>query len=187
LYSGVVRTNPLERLVEFLNTLDVESGIDALESLDSAALWFAHHGATGPAPGRADLLRARHLRAALRAAAKGHHHEPGSAAPADLDALADDLPVSVNLDADRGPVLRPRHAGARGCLEQLLADAVTAAVAGTWDRLKICPDDTCQWAFVDTSRNLSRRWCSMDDCGNKVKTRAYRRRQTGAGTASTIS
>ena len=33
---------------------------------------------------------------------------------------------------------------------------------------------TCRWAFLDTSKNRSRAWCSMSVCGNRTKTRAYR-------------
>jgi predicted RNA-binding Zn ribbon-like protein len=44
-------------------------------------------------------------------------------------------------------------------------------------RVKLC--DNCQWLFVDLSRNGSRRWCSMDECGVHVKMRRYRARRGG--------
>ena len=47
---------------------------------------------------------------------------------------------------------------------------------GTWPRLKICSADTCRYVYYDRSKNGSRRWCSMDVCGNRNKTRAYRDR-----------
>ena len=34
----------------------------------------------------------------------------------------------------------------------------------------------CDWLFIDTSRNHSRRWCTMEDCGNREKVRRYRKR-----------
>jgi predicted RNA-binding Zn ribbon-like protein len=46
---------------------------------------------------------------------------------------------------------------------------------GSWSRLKACRQ--CGWAFYDYSRNRSGSWCSMQLCGNRTKTRAYRRRQ----------
>ena len=52
-------------------------------------------------------------------------------------------------------------------------------VDGTWSRLKACPGEGCAWAFYDRSRNGSRTWCSMAVCGNRVKTRRYRRAQAG--------
>ncbi|MBF2098087.1 MAG: CGNR zinc finger domain-containing protein [Gloeomargaritaceae cyanobacterium C42_A2020_066] len=40
-------------------------------------------------------------------------------------------------------------------------------------RLKCCPGEACGWLFVDTSRKGNRRWCSMEDCGNRHKARRY--------------
>jgi predicted RNA-binding Zn ribbon-like protein len=37
----------------------------------------------------------------------------------------------------------------------------------------------CSWLFVDESRNGSRRWCSMKDCGNRAKARRHYRRSKG--------
>jgi predicted RNA-binding Zn ribbon-like protein len=45
------------------------------------------------------------------------------------------------------------------------------------ERLGLCAsEDGCGWLFLDTSRNHSRRWCSMDDCGNRAKQRRHSRR-----------
>jgi len=52
-----------------------------------------------------------------------------------------------------------------------------------WRRLKVCRNDTCLWAFFDTSKNRSRHWCSMGDCGSQVKARAYRLRRKAAPAA----
>lgn len=47
------------------------------------------------------------------------------------------------------------------------------------NRIGECADDRgCGWLFLDTSRNRSRRWCSMDSCGNRSKARRHYRRQT---------
>jgi predicted RNA-binding Zn ribbon-like protein len=43
--------------------------------------------------------------------------------------------------------------------------------------MKACADDECEWAFYDSSKNRSRTWCSMEVCGNRAKTRAYRARR----------
>jgi len=50
---------------------------------------------------------------------------------------------------------------------------------GTWARVKACVADDCQWAFYDSSRNRSGRWCDMAVCGNREKVRTYRSRQSG--------
>jgi len=44
-------------------------------------------------------------------------------------------------------------------------------------RVKGCAN--CNWLFVDRSRNGSRRWCSMDECGVHTKMRRYRARRGG--------
>lgn len=36
-----------------------------------------------------------------------------------------------------------------------------------------CGNDECIRYFLDTSKNHSRRWCSMQGCGNRIKARAY--------------
>ena len=38
----------------------------------------------------------------------------------------------------------------------------------------------CDWLFVDTSKNQSRRWCSMSTCGSRAKARRYYQRQCAA-------
>jgi predicted RNA-binding Zn ribbon-like protein len=50
-------------------------------------------------------------------------------------------------------------------------------VDGSWSRLKACRNHGCRWAFYDYSRNRSASWCSMQLCGNRTKTRTYRRRR----------
>jgi predicted RNA-binding Zn ribbon-like protein len=51
------------------------------------------------------------------------------------------------------------------------------------DRAKIgeCGEPTCRWLFLDSSKNHSRRWCSMKLCGNRAKVRRFRVRQDGEG------
>jgi predicted RNA-binding Zn ribbon-like protein len=44
-----------------------------------------------------------------------------------------------------------------------------------------CQDRHCGWLFLDTSRNKRRRWCSMEDCGNRNKARRFYSRKKGAG------
>ena len=41
-------------------------------------------------------------------------------------------------------------------------------------RLRACASDTCSWLFIDESKNHSRKWCSMRDCGNRAKVRRFR-------------
>jgi len=70
---------------------------------------------------------------------------------------------------------------------QLIPDrAADAAVsllrAAEFDRLRRCPlaDGGCGWLFLDRSRNGSRRWCRMADCGTEVKARRLTERRRDA-------
>lgn len=67
-------------------------------------------------------------------------------------------------------------------LEQILFPVIRSAaellVSNQLGRIRKCADTRCGWLFLDTSRNRSRRWCDMRDCGNRAKaSRFYRRRQ----------
>jgi predicted RNA-binding Zn ribbon-like protein len=51
------------------------------------------------------------------------------------------------------------------------------------DQLKQCGGTPCGWLFIDTTRNHSRQWCEMADCGNLAKVRRFRQRhQSGRRT-----
>ncbi|GAA3631946.1 CGNR zinc finger domain-containing protein [Streptomyces chitinivorans] len=53
-------------------------------------------------------------------------------------------------------------------------------VAGERERLRRCAAPDCRRAFVDLSRNRSRRYCDSRTCGNRLHVAAYRARQRGA-------
>lgn len=49
---------------------------------------------------------------------------------------------------------------------------------GTWERFKCCALPTCGWAFYDATRSRTKRWCSMQTCGSRHKSREhYKRKQ----------
>jgi len=68
-----------------------------------------------------------------------------------------------NLEAPLWPVIR-------SAAELLTSDL---------SRLRQCGGEECGWFFLDTSRNHSRQWCDMKDCGNLAKVRRFRQRQVG--------
>ena len=53
-------------------------------------------------------------------------------------------------------------------------------VAGEQERLRRCEAPDCRHAFVDLSRNRSRRYCSSRTCGNRLHVAAYRARRREA-------
>jgi predicted RNA-binding Zn ribbon-like protein len=55
--------------------------------------------------------------------------------------------------------------------------AVDLLTSGKTGQVRQCAGVTCDWLFLDTSRNHQRRWCSMDDCGNRAKSRRFNERK----------
>jgi len=48
--------------------------------------------------------------------------------------------------------------------------------------VRACFSKTCQWFFLDSSKNHHRRWCDMTRCGNRAKfQRFYARKKKGSG------
>ncbi len=43
--------------------------------------------------------------------------------------------------------------------------------------VRACESETCQWFFLDTSKNHRRRWCDMTKCGNRAKAQRFYKRQ----------
>jgi predicted RNA-binding Zn ribbon-like protein len=152
---------PLRQVQLLLNTTNVESGDDWLPD------WLAERGATG------ELERARELREALRSLVLANN---GFALAADalpvVNAAAEC--VSLRVDAER----RVHLDGGGDALAAVCAVALGAMLDGTWNRLKACRN--CHWSFYDNSPNRSATWCSMQLCGNRTKTRAYRRRKSAS-------
>ncbi len=64
--------------------------------------------------------------------------------------------------------------GVLGSVARSAADLLTR---GDLSRLRQCEGDDCGWIFEDTTRNRSRHWCDMRDCGNRARVRRFRRRQ----------
>jgi predicted RNA-binding Zn ribbon-like protein len=126
--------------------------------------------------------RARRLRDAVYAIAWSleHGHAPR---PTHLQALSDEVRLA------RG---RQRLASSAGKLAWQLEDEPKALDAPLWHialsaesyfttgdltRLHSCPGEDCGWLFEDQTRNRSRQWCDMGDCGNVAKVRRFRSRQ----------
>ncbi len=182
----------LDLVRDFVNTKDVEEGTDELSSPADLAVWLVAADLAGGdraagdlAVRPADLQRAVELREALRAALLANN-EGGTLDPAVLAVLnriSERARLVTRFDEHGRAALEPVSGGVDGALGHLLAIVYAAMEAGEWSRLKVCRNDTCLWAFYDTSKNRSRHWCSMDDCGSQVKARAYRLRQK-AGSAA---
>ncbi len=71
-------------------------------------------------------------------------------------------------------------AGDKVALDRLIWPVVWSAIelltSNKLDRIGECGGEDCGWLFLDTSRNHSRRWCDMEDCGNRAKARRHYKR-----------
>jgi predicted RNA-binding Zn ribbon-like protein len=74
--------------------------------------------------------------------------------------------LESSLDAPLAPIARSA------------AELLTGA---DLERVRECDGDRCTWLFLDSSRNRSRRWCSMESCGNRAKARRHYRRSRAIG------
>jgi predicted RNA-binding Zn ribbon-like protein len=106
-------------------------------------------------------------------------------APADLrvlNAALEDAPARASLIAS-GDSFGWRVAIPPPSAASMLAPVVWSAgdllVAANRGRVRHCANERCLWLFIDDSKNGSRRWCSMQSCGNRAKAqRHYQRRKS---------
>jgi predicted RNA-binding Zn ribbon-like protein len=175
---------PLGPVRDFINTneLDEPDG-EHFGTAEALGAWLTEHGLApaGLSVSPAELARALAVREALRAEL---HVHGGAVADERARKTLDDAGRRARLElrfgGDSVPRLEPARDGVDGALGRLLAAVAHSACDGSWDRLKACAAEDCQWAFYDQSRNRSRVWCDMAVCGNRTKVRAYRERHGGA-------
>jgi predicted RNA-binding Zn ribbon-like protein len=149
---------PLREVQQFINSVDLEHELDWLPD------WLDERGLAG------ELERARALREALRALVLANNGATLDRPALELvNAVAARLPLQLATDGSLGV------ATARDALDGVVAIALGAMLDGSWPRLKACRN--CCWSFYDYSPNRSATWCSMQLCGNRTKTRAYRSRR----------
>ena len=170
---------PLREVQLFVNSVDTENGIEELDSPEALRDRLAARGLLDPDAdvGEPELARAIEVREAFRALLLGEQRRarPGRGA---ADARAR---VRAGLSRRaarrrRRPSSCPRSAAstARSAGSSRSRSRRWPTAAGA--RLKACRREICKWAFYDRSRNGSSTWCSMSVCGNRTKTKAYRRR-----------
>lgn len=132
--------------------------------------------------GAADLpatkrLRAAHLRIAY---ALTDARPPASADVAVVNRAATPPPLMPRL---KNGELELRPGSVEQALSTLARDVQDLVAGPLASRVRICAAADCGLLFVDASRPGRRRWCSMQWCGNRAKTRAYRAQFTGANAA----
>ena len=152
----------LELVRRFVNTLDVDSCVDSLDSPQALKEWLTSNRVLSPdATVDAGALGTFHeLRETLRVLAHANAHcQSDPAALGRLDEIASGLPVRLTFGAEAG--LTPACAGTDAAAAEVLSIVHQAMADGTWPRFKACKAETCAWAYYDHSRNRSATWCSI--------------------------
>ena len=188
--------------LDFANTIStrIETGREYLTNYVELVAWSQHAGALTEdgaealrhhAAGHPDLAAVALERATLFRetiyrifSAIADSWEPGEA---DLAALNEALrPALSRLEvAPSGDGFAWRWTldgdDLDGMLWPVARSAADLITSEDLERVRQCARDGCDWLFVDTSKNHSRRWCSMDLCGSRVKAkRYYQRKRKGA-------
>lgn len=169
----------IDIVLDFVNSLDLRPYGETFDSPKALGEWLAGRGLLEPGARvtKADLEEAKSVREAVRDVIAARSELTADLAAA--SAVVDDAVCRAKLGARFAGgemILEPAAGGVRGAVGRILAEVLAAQADGTWDRVKACRADDCRWAFLDTTKNGSRAWCTMRSCGNRAKVQAYRER-----------
>ncbi|MEE1929094.1 CGNR zinc finger domain-containing protein [Streptomyces sp. TRM 70351] len=170
----------LDAVVDLLNTRADDGTPDTLTDLEALAGYVRRNAFSGVSDlTDGDLLAVRRVReqfAQVFAAA-----DQRSAADL-VNALVADAGTTPQLTDHDGYDWHVHYfAPGASVADHLAADGGMALgfllVAGERERLRRCAAPDCRRAFIDLSRNRSRRYCDSRTCGNRLHVAAYRARQ----------
>lgn len=164
-----------------VNTALRRDGSDALATVEDLDRFYVEHGFAGRHDGDDDEL--------------GQVHEVRARLHTLWSADRDHAAVLVNTmlrEAAAVPYL-VRHDGWDWHLHatslqaplpvRVLVEAAMAVVdvirSDEWARMAVCGAEDCRAVLVDLSRNRSRRFCDVNNCGNRAHVAAYRARRAG--------
>ena len=188
--------------LDFVNTLDwrgTDTPQEILNTFYDLAVWSRHAGITTNAE-TSQLLRlagqaASNAGQVLNRAVRLREiiYRLFSAAIAGYDPFEEDLSFfnqNLSLAMKGLKIIRADNGYRWGntmnkrqldwILNPIIRSAADILISDELKKVKACADPACGWLFIDISRNRSRRWCDMQDCGNRAKaSRFYRKKQNG--------
>jgi len=184
--------DPLANLYDFANSLDVRHFVhhgvqhreaDELAGPRELGAWMSRRGLLWTAAKITPAMfeAALDLRSSVRDYLQRDpaDRRKGRHAVRSLNAALKSFPLVVQGRDDRGMVLGPARSDALAGLSAVVAELYDGSINGTLDRLKMCASEECRRVFFDRSKPATRRWCLSSLCGNRMKTRAYRKRRRG--------
>jgi len=208
-YGAQIRLDGGHTAVDFVNTLGglidgpPEPGDEHLLGYEDLVAWcrlvellsepaatrLARSAASRPDEARESLGRALELRVTVDSVLRPLAHDrnpPQDALRALADAEREALEhASLRPEAPAFEWSWPEDPALDAPLWPLAHAAVDLLTTGPLERLAPC--GRCRWLFIDTSRNRSRRWCSMEECGTSVKKRRYVERRRARRRSSSRS
>ncbi len=186
--------------VDFVNTRHAEDGRvveDLLGGPGDLARWLREAGVVSPVEAEAaaerwgedEFRRAVEFRGSLRGmierVAGGGTVRPGEIE--DINGVLRGRPGYIQV-VRSGEGFEGRFVaedgGVAGGISPVARSAAELLAGGDLSRIKECENPECTLHFYDTSKNRSRRWCSMAACGNVMKARAHYRRHRRQRTRS---
>ena len=166
---------------------DAEDAADweAIRDADALNAWLVERfPEVAPTAGERELRDAGALRSAIgrlaRQASAGDDLSPDDVDVINLFAATPDIPPVL---AGGGRQAGRTNARPHQALGSLARDAVRLFGPDIDGRIRECSADDCRLVYLDTSRSGTRRWCSMQRCGNRAKVRAHRARAVELGAA----
>jgi predicted RNA-binding Zn ribbon-like protein len=170
----------LELVQAFVNTNDIEQRRDKFETREGMRSWLGDRRLIDrrDAVSEAAYVRVLEVRESLRSLALANN-EGGfdRGALERLNRASRASRLYAQFAAGGEGWLEPAEEGVDRALGLLLGIVLEAMKDGSWARMKACRRDVCRWLYFDRSKARSSVWCSMSQCGNRMKTKAYRRRK----------
>lgn len=167
--------------VDLVNTEKMRDGVrmDLLTSPDDALEWLreAKAGVEEFEVNKEFLGKLKNLRASLRALCEAAHENkaPSPQALGDVNAIL--ASRALKWELQEGNTLQAREVMAtsqgESVLYTLAREAALTLGTSARESLKPCANPACILWFLDTSKNRARRWCAMDECGNRLKVAAH--------------
>lgn len=169
--------DPMSVASDLLNTIDLLADpADRLTAVDHLQAFLAGHGYPTDPVTADDLAATRRLREQLRAVWQAG--EVATAADR-LNALLGRHRPALRVRVSGADVevgYGDRAAPARGLIEEILGALAHEIGQHGVSRLGMCDGDPCRCAYVDRTRNRTRRYC-CDICTSRAAAAAYRRRR----------
>jgi predicted RNA-binding Zn ribbon-like protein len=171
---------PCIALVATLGDRGTAEPLERLPDPESLARWCVEGGflAVLPKISSQELVLARLLREAIYrgACAVREFQKPRTEDIATINNWASRTTLVPQLSADGRSANWKKERTLSPVLAAIARDAIDLLTRTAPVRIKLCADPTCRTLFVDESRPGKRRWCAMDVCGNRAKSRTFVRR-----------